>query len=76
MDEEHVENRKLDDRLVRTRSDSVQSTREIPLCSAVELSLPNHRPKDEEGRDQEDRPPTDLHRKRDPEDVGKALSLS
>ena len=43
MNEEHVKDRKLNDSLVRTGTNSVESARQVPLCRAVELSLPHHR---------------------------------
>lgn len=71
--EEHVEDRELDDRLVRGGADSVQSAGKVPLCCAVELSLPNHRCEDEKRRDQEHRSAANLHSERNPEDVGESL---
>jgi hypothetical protein len=73
VNKEHIEDRKLDDSLIRAGADTVQGAREVPLSSTVEFSLPNHRSEDKESRDQEHGSATALHRKRDPKYVGKPL---
>jgi hypothetical protein len=42
VNEEHVEDRKLNDSLIRTGANSVESARQVPLSRAVEHGLPNH----------------------------------
>jgi hypothetical protein len=71
--EEHVEDGKLDDGLVRTGADSVQGARKVPLRGAVEFGLPDHRSEDEESRYQEHWPATKFHREGNPEYVGESL---
>jgi hypothetical protein len=73
VNEEHVEDRKLNDSLIRAGADSVQCAREVPLSGTVEFSLPNHGSENEKSRDQEYWSATDLHRHWDPEQVSKAL---
>jgi hypothetical protein len=43
VNEEHVEDRKLNDSLVRTGTNAVESARQVPLGRAIEDSLPHHR---------------------------------
>jgi hypothetical protein len=71
--EEHIEDRKLNDSLIRAGADSVQGAREVPLSGAVEFSLPNHGSEDEKSRDQEYESATELHCKGDPKTVAKSL---
>ena len=42
VNEEHVENRKLNDSLIGTGANSVQNARQIPLGCTIEHSLPHH----------------------------------
>lgn len=73
MNKEHVEDRKLNDSLIRAGADAVQSAREVPLSGPIKFSLPYHRTKDEKSRDQENGSATDLHRQRDPKNIREAL---
>ena len=42
VNEEHVEDRKLNDSLVCAGANSVQGARQVPLGRAIEYGLPHH----------------------------------
>jgi hypothetical protein len=71
--EEHVEDRKLNNGLIRAGTDSVQGAREVPLSGSVKYGLPHHRSENEECRDQEHGSATDLHRDGNPKTICESL---